>query len=519
MNDDNPPGRNGGPPGHQGLRLLALLTVIAGVLALAAAAFVFSYAPVYDIARAAGLRPGLARFYPALPDAVLVVACAAALALRGAHWWARWLVWLSIIALVALVGAADAVHAMAIKLPRRPAAAAVAVLPWALLLLGFRLWLSVLRHTRKDQARPAPPVITVAAAKAAATADAAMASPAADSATASPVADPGIPGLAILAPAVRPDPAPEPATAGSTPASPARVATEPGAATPSAATLSAATSAATPASPAAGAMEPGGATPPVILRGLDLILPPYPDEAEAADPALAEAPAFDPRDAGEPATEPAPEPADANPCPDAGEPATEPAPERAEAEPEPAASANAWLDDAPLDAATDHGGIGGEGRDVIGEGYGRDRSPGPFATDPYPRGRAPQSATSGSPLGAPVPETVRPSAAVKDHVGAAPTFAMPPGAETSDGPSPPPDAAARAAGTDQPAAEHGTREPRAAGPETPDGELARPAARAPGRPAPESARSSAREPGTVNGEADSATDFRRVRSSPVPPEE
>ncbi|HKB32147.1 MAG TPA: DUF2637 domain-containing protein, partial [Streptosporangiaceae bacterium] len=92
MNDDNLPGRTqAGPPGHQGLRLLALLTVIAGVLALAAAAFVFSYAPVYDIARAEGVRAGLARFYPALPDAVLVVACAAALALRRGRWWARWL--------------------------------------------------------------------------------------------------------------------------------------------------------------------------------------------------------------------------------------------------------------------------------------------------------------------------------------------------------------------------------------------------------------------------------------------
>jgi len=77
---------------------------------------------------------------------VFVVACVAALALRGARWWDRWLVWLSIIALAAQVGAADAAHAMTIDLPRRPAGAAVAVLPWVLLLLGFRLCLSVLRH-------------------------------------------------------------------------------------------------------------------------------------------------------------------------------------------------------------------------------------------------------------------------------------------------------------------------------------------------------------------------------------
>ena len=198
MNDDNSSGRpdkrsSVRATAHQGLRSLALLTVIVGVLALAAAAFVFSYAGVRDIARAAGIQAGLARFYPAVPDAVVVVACAAALALRGARWSARWLVWLSIIAIVALVGAADAVHAMAIKLPRRPAEGAVAVLPWLLLLLlllGFRLWLSLLRHAWKGQALPA---------------NAALAKPAADPAmTHSTAASPLAPGAAAATPIVRP---------------------------------------------------------------------------------------------------------------------------------------------------------------------------------------------------------------------------------------------------------------------------------------------------------------------------
>src|SRR6266567_2197415 len=149
--------------GYRGLRLLALITVIAGVLALAAAAFVFSYAGVHRIALAAGVPAGLARFYPALPDAVLVVACAAALSLRGAKWWTRWLAWLSIIVLAAAVGTVDAVHAMGIKVPRRPLAATIAVVPWVLLLLGFRLWLSVLRQPRHaSAARPAGEVEAVA---------------------------------------------------------------------------------------------------------------------------------------------------------------------------------------------------------------------------------------------------------------------------------------------------------------------------------------------------------------------
>src|SRR6266702_529260 len=70
----------GDRPVWRGFRLLTMATVIVGVLLLAAAAFVFSYAPVRDIALASGLRAGLARVFPLLPDAVLVVACAAALA-------------------------------------------------------------------------------------------------------------------------------------------------------------------------------------------------------------------------------------------------------------------------------------------------------------------------------------------------------------------------------------------------------------------------------------------------------
>jgi hypothetical protein len=279
MNHDNPPGRSGGgPPGQQGLRLLAMLnvlagvTVLAGVLALAAAAFVFSYAPVYDLARAAGVRPELARFYPAVPDAVLVVACAAALALRGARWWARWLVWMSIIALVALIGAADAAHAIAYKLPRRPAAAAVAVLPWALLLLGFRLWLSVLRHTRRDQ-RPAT--------------GPAMASPVASAAAAGPAADAADHDERVFVPE-RPDPATSPAT------------TSPAA--------SPATSPATDGQSSDGQSSDGQSAgdQPVAAGGLDLILPPYPEEAT---------PSCEPTHPGEPSYAGEPRRADAAPAP------------------------------------------------------------------------------------------------------------------------------------------------------------------------------------------------------------
>ncbi|MBV9384636.1 MAG: DUF2637 domain-containing protein [Streptosporangiaceae bacterium] len=138
--------------------LLTQLAVIAVVVALAGATFVLSYAGVHAIAVAAGVPRALARLYPAIFDAVLVVACTAALTLRGATPWARLYPWLSIIVLVAVIGTADAIHAMGIALPHRQTAGTVAALPWALVMLGFSLWLTMLRHTRAQQpAEKTPP--------------------------------------------------------------------------------------------------------------------------------------------------------------------------------------------------------------------------------------------------------------------------------------------------------------------------------------------------------------------------
>jgi Protein of unknown function (DUF2637) len=142
-------------PGRNRARLLAHIAVVTGVVALAAAAFVLSYAGVHQIALSAGVPATLARLYPAIFDAVLVVACAAALTLREARWWTRCYAWLSVLALVALIGAADASHAMGVRLPHRIAAGTVAALPWALVMLGFSLWLSMLRYARGSRAQAA----------------------------------------------------------------------------------------------------------------------------------------------------------------------------------------------------------------------------------------------------------------------------------------------------------------------------------------------------------------------------
>src|SRR5215472_6980718 len=137
---------------HSTLRLAALTAVVAGVVLLAAAAFVLSYPGIHSVALQAGVSPNLAKLYPVIFDAMLVVAGAAAMALRGAGWWSRFYAWACLIALLAAVAIGDAVHATGTALPERATRAAVAVTPWVLLLLAFGLLLTMLRHFRKSRA-------------------------------------------------------------------------------------------------------------------------------------------------------------------------------------------------------------------------------------------------------------------------------------------------------------------------------------------------------------------------------
>jgi hypothetical protein len=134
------------------LRLAALTAVIAGVVLLAAAAFVLSYSGIHEVALQAGVSPSLAKLYPVIFDAMLVVAGAAAMALRGAGWWSRFYAWACLILLLAAVALGDAVHATDTTLPERASRAVVAITPWVLLLLAFGLLLTMLRHFRKARA-------------------------------------------------------------------------------------------------------------------------------------------------------------------------------------------------------------------------------------------------------------------------------------------------------------------------------------------------------------------------------
>ena len=148
MNDHPPANGSRSTDPYARLRLVALIAAIAGVVVLAAGAFVFSYQGIHDLALSSGVSPGLARFYPVIFDAMLVVACAAVLSLRGAGWWRRGYSWLTTLVLLAALALANAVHATGTHIPRRPSAATVAVLPWVLLLLAFSLLLSMLRQFR-----------------------------------------------------------------------------------------------------------------------------------------------------------------------------------------------------------------------------------------------------------------------------------------------------------------------------------------------------------------------------------
>jgi Protein of unknown function (DUF2637) len=128
------------------LRVLGLVAVCVGVAALAAATFVLSYAGIHAIALQAGISPRLARGYPLLIDAMLLVVLAALLSLRGAGIPSKILAWLTLLALLGAAAGADALHAAKDKLPARAAEITAAVLPWVLVFLAFVLLLAMLRH-------------------------------------------------------------------------------------------------------------------------------------------------------------------------------------------------------------------------------------------------------------------------------------------------------------------------------------------------------------------------------------
>ena len=132
------------------------LLVALVVIAVAAATFVFSYDGVHAIALLGGMSAQLARYYPGLFDAVLVIACVAAVVLRDARWWARLWAWVVLVVVLAAIGATDVLHAMNYTLRQRPTEGIVAAAPVVAVLLAFSLLLTMLRQSRiRGDAPPA----------------------------------------------------------------------------------------------------------------------------------------------------------------------------------------------------------------------------------------------------------------------------------------------------------------------------------------------------------------------------
>ena len=157
MNSPLPVPESAPAPRRNWTRRLVNLLVALVVVAVAAATFVFSYQGVHAIALLGGVSAQLARYYPGLFDAVLVIACVAAIMLREGRWWARLWAWLVIVVLLAAIAVADVLHAMNYSLRPRPTEGIVAAAPVAAVLLAFSLLLTMLRQSRSQPHQAARP--------------------------------------------------------------------------------------------------------------------------------------------------------------------------------------------------------------------------------------------------------------------------------------------------------------------------------------------------------------------------
>jgi uncharacterized protein DUF2637 len=130
------------------LRLVALTATVIGLAGLTFAACVLSYSSMHHLATQAGVSARLASVYPLIFDALLVVTGCSVLALRGAGLVSRMYGWLCMLVLLGCLAAGGAVHAAAVRVPRHLAGVVAAIVPWALVLIGFGLLLTLLRYAR-----------------------------------------------------------------------------------------------------------------------------------------------------------------------------------------------------------------------------------------------------------------------------------------------------------------------------------------------------------------------------------
>lgn len=155
----NSPAPSAPAPRRNWARRTVNLLVALVVIAVAAATFVFSYDGVHAVALLGGVSTRLARYYPGLFDAVLVVACVAVVVLREGRWWARLWAWLVLVAVLAAIGVTDVLHAMNYTLRHRPTEGVVAGAPVVAVLLAFSLLLTMLRQSRTRGDAPQPAAV------------------------------------------------------------------------------------------------------------------------------------------------------------------------------------------------------------------------------------------------------------------------------------------------------------------------------------------------------------------------
>jgi len=128
--------------------VLGLIAVAVGLAALTAAACTLSYSSIHHLAIDAGVSRRLAAIYPFIFDALLVIAGCAVLALRGAGLPSKIYAWFCLLVLLGALAAGGAARAAKIHIPHRLAGIVAAVVPWALVLIGFGLLLALLRYAR-----------------------------------------------------------------------------------------------------------------------------------------------------------------------------------------------------------------------------------------------------------------------------------------------------------------------------------------------------------------------------------
>lgn len=143
------PGTQTAGESGRALRTLALVAVVVGLVALTTAACVLTYSSVHDFALRAGISRSLARIYPDIADAMLVMAGCSVLALRGAGLLSKVYGWLCFIVLLGLLAGSSVVHEAGLNMPLRAAEITAAIFPWALVLVAFGLLLALLRHARR----------------------------------------------------------------------------------------------------------------------------------------------------------------------------------------------------------------------------------------------------------------------------------------------------------------------------------------------------------------------------------